>query len=154
MISQRKPVTNYIRRIDKENEIYAMDSDPGIFFANNTILMELGKIMEKQLCLTPEQFNKNLVRGKIDLDFPIIDDDHHRFMKLNNNICLRSQIDATSQLDGAEKPIVFEIKTRSVTPIRYDVEHYRDYLDYELDTIRGIHTSYEREYYDLVRGAF
>jgi arginyl-tRNA--protein-N-Asp/Glu arginylyltransferase len=37
---------------------------------------------------------------------------------------------------------------RSVTPIRYDVEHYKDYLDYELDTIRGIHTSYEREYYD------
>ena len=93
------------------------------------------------------------MRGKIDEDFPLMDDDHHRFMKLNDNICLRSQIDATSTMEDG-KNIVFEIKTRSVTPIRYDVEHYQDYLDYELDTIRGIHTSYEREYYDLIRGAF
>jgi len=74
-------------------------------------------------------------------------------MKLNNNICLRSQIDTTSKMEDGSN-IVFEIKTRSVTPIRYDVENYKDYLDYEIETIKGIHSSFEREYYDLIRGAF
>ena len=114
--------------------------------------MDLGKIMEKQLCLTPEEFNQHLVKGKIDESIEALDDDHHRFMKLNNNICLRSQIDATTKLEDGTTP-VFEIKTRSVCPIRYDVENYKDYLDYEIKNFRGIHSSYEREYYDLIRGA-
>jgi len=50
MISQRKPITNFIRKIDKELGIYALDSDPGIFHSKNTILMNLGHIMEKQVC--------------------------------------------------------------------------------------------------------
>lgn len=31
MVSQRKPVTNIITKIDKEKGIYAMDSDKGLF---------------------------------------------------------------------------------------------------------------------------
>jgi len=153
MISQRKPVTNIITRIGKDSNIYAMDSDKGLFNHQQTVLMNLGKIMERQLTLDEEEFSRKLVKGKIPEGEPIIDDDHHRFMMLNNNICLRSQIDTTCRMpDGSD--IVFEIKTRSVCPIRYDLENYKDYLDYKIKQYRGLHSSFEREYYDLIRGGF
>lgn len=49
---------------------------------------------------------------------------------------------------------MFEIKTRATSPIRYDLVNYKDYLDYELKTPLGRYESFEREYYDLIRGAF
>jgi hypothetical protein len=45
MISQRKPVTNYLRKV--EDSIYAFDSDKGIFELSNVVLMELGKVSER-----------------------------------------------------------------------------------------------------------
>lgn len=50
--------------------------------------------------------------------------------------------------------ISFEIKTRSIAPIRYDVVNYKDYLDYDLTSYLGLISSYEREQYDMIRGAF
>lgn len=130
MISQRKPITNIITKIVKEEDspsgepIYALDSDKGLFNGQETILMHLGKVMERHFTMEEEDFNINLVKGKIPVNQPIIDDDHHRFMKLNNNVCLRSQIDCTSKNpDGTD--IVYEIKTRAVAPIRYDIENYK-----------------------------
>jgi len=52
------------------------------------------------------------------------------------------------------KKIVYEIKTRSVAPIRYDIQNYKNYLDYTLEGIYGLSQTYEREFYDLIRGAF
>ena len=61
---------------------------------------------------------------------------------------MRSQIDcAAINKDGKE--IVFEIKTRAVCPMRYDLPNYLDYMDYKIDRYKGIHSSFEREYYDL-----
>lgn len=48
---------------------------------------------------------------------------------------------------------MFEIKTRAVCPIRYDLDNYQDHLDYRITNKFGIHSSFEREYYDLIRGA-
>jgi hypothetical protein len=70
-----------------------------------------------------------------------------------SNTLLRSQIDCIGKTKN-NREILFEIKTRAVCPIRYDLENYRDYLDYELKTLLGRHSSYEREFYDLIRGAF
>lgn len=47
MISQRKPITNIVKKIDAEKGIYAFDSDPGIFKNKETVLMALGKVMER-----------------------------------------------------------------------------------------------------------
>jgi hypothetical protein len=69
-----------------------------------------------------------------------------------DKILLRSQIDCRGERDG--KDIHFEIKTRAVAPIRYDIYQYQDYLDYEVNRLQGLHSSYEREFYDLIRGAF
>lgn len=57
-------------------------------------------------------------------------------MILNNEMCLRSQIDCRST-DENGNPFVFEIKTRALSPIRYDYLHFYDYLDYELKTYKG-----------------
>ena len=66
---------------------------------------------------------------------------------------LRSQIDARGY-DENGKPIVFELKTRATAPLRYDIVNYIDYLDYEIVKAKGLHSSFEREFYDLVRGGF
>ena len=66
---------------------------------------------------------------------------------------LRSQID-TRGIDGDGNEIVFELKTRATSVMRYDISNYIDYLDYEVGKYKGHHSSYEREFYDLVRGGF
>lgn len=66
---------------------------------------------------------------------------------------LRSQIDTAGE-DENGNPIVFELKTRATAPIRYDVTNYIDYLDYNIIKFKGQHSSFEREFYDLVRGGF
>jgi hypothetical protein len=38
--------------------------------------------------------------------------------------------------------------------MRYDILNYKDYMDYELSKYLGLMCSYERENYDLIRGAF
>ena len=49
---------------------------------------------------------------------------------------------------------MFELKTRAASVLRYDISKYIDYLDYEITKYRGRHSSFEREFYDLIRGAF
>jgi hypothetical protein len=66
---------------------------------------------------------------------------------------LRSQIDARGT-DAEGNPIVFELKTRATAPLRYDIINYIDYLDYNIVKFKGQHSSFEREYYDLIRGGF
>lgn len=62
MISQRKPTTNFLRKIDKDLGIYALDSDSGLFNENNNILMQLGKIIERSLTLSPKEFKDILLK--------------------------------------------------------------------------------------------
>jgi hypothetical protein len=69
------------------------------------------------------------------------------------NMFLRSQIDTAGE-DENGNPIVFEIKTRATAPLRYDLINFIDYLDYHIIKQKGQHSSYEREFYDLIRGGF
>ncbi len=50
--------------------------------------------------------------------------------------------------------MVFELKTRATSVLRYEIFNYIDYLDYEIVKYKGKHSSYEREFYDLIRGGF
>lgn len=110
--------------------------------------------------MTPDQFQRGLMKSHLkdmteeEKRAASLPEDHHRFMKLNNDICLRSQIDCHSYDPVTKKPFVFEIKTRTVCPMRYDLVNYQDYFDYAVTQRSGLHSSYEREYYDLIRGAF
>ncbi len=156
MISQRKPVTNILRKVD--DGIYAFDSDKGVFQYPNLILMDLGKVSERQFTLSSEEFRKMLLKEGHADKLPNqgkegLEEDYHRFMRLNDDICIRSQID-TKQVDKDGKTHIFEIKTRACAPMRYDIHNYLDYSDYSIESHRGLHSSFEREYYDLIRGAF
>ncbi len=72
MISQRKPITNYLSRIPGEKELWviiesiifikAFDSDKGYFNYSNTILMELGKILERSITMKGDTFKKVLLK--------------------------------------------------------------------------------------------
>lgn len=68
---------------------------------------------------------------------------------MNNNMCLRSQIDCAAIDRKTGKHFVYEIKSRAVCPMRYDLPNYQKYMDYRIDSYRGLHSSFEREYYDL-----
>jgi len=82
----------------------------------------------------------------------LMQEDYFRYMK-SGKLFLRSQID-TRGVDGDGNEIIFELKTRATSVMRYDIANYIDYLDYEIGKYKGQHSSYEREYYDLVRGGF
>jgi len=69
------------------------------------------------------------------------------------NMILRSQIDARGT-DENGNPIVFELKTRATAPLRYEILNYIDFLDYSIVKFKGQHSSFEREFYDLIRGGF
>ncbi|CAK72001.1 unnamed protein product (macronuclear) [Paramecium tetraurelia] len=146
MISQRKPTSALLHKVDEN--MYALDGDPGIFEEELIELLMSGKIVERQLTQDQEEFENRYI--KLDPSMPLVED-FHRFMELNNEMCLRSQIDCRNR---SENPIVFEIKARGACPIRYDYPNYRDYLDYEINQYKGLFQSFEREYYDLIRGAF
>jgi hypothetical protein len=81
MISQRKPVTAIVRHIS--DGIYGMDSDKGPLETVEKILMEMGKILENQITLPVDVFEKKFVFGKMEEGFePQID--HHRYSFVNN----------------------------------------------------------------------
>lgn len=94
---------------------------------------------------------------KICLQLSNIDDEFYNYITFDK-ILLRSQIDCSSDIydpiTKSNKRILFEIKTRAVSPIRYDVHNYIDYIDYEVNKLKGLENSYEREFYDLIRGGF
>lgn len=152
MISQRKPVTKIVRKIN--SDMYAMDSDSDPFVSRMEILLFLGKVLERMYTMNPEEFNESLVKKFMHPDnLSMLEEDHHRFMLMNDEICLRSQIDCMSTLPDGQK-IVYEIKSRAVAPMRYHLDRYFDYFDYNINRVMGSHSSFEREYYDLIRSAF
>jgi hypothetical protein len=152
MSSQRKPITNIVRKL--EDNIYALDSDKAPFESRIEILLNLGKILERMYTMTVDDFNHLLLKETQDLSKGVmIDEDYHRFMSVNNEVCLRSQLDCVTHLSNGNS-FVYEIKSRAVAPMRYDLDNYHNYYDYNIDRIMGIHSSFEREYYDLIRGGF
>lgn len=80
------------------------------------------------------------------------EEDYFRYLK-SGNLLLRSQIDCQGK-DADGNDIIFELKTRATSVLRYEILNYIDYLDYEIVKYKGKHSSYEREFYDLIRGGF
>jgi hypothetical protein len=153
MNAQKKPYTGFLRCVDKVNNKWALDGDSGVFTPHHLILIQMGKILERVYTMEPDHFNHTFLKDRQNLSLHApLEDDYHRFMVLNDTICLRSQIDSKSTTN--EGNIVFEIKSRALAPLRYDITQYEKYLDYSINSIYGEINSYEREYYDLIRGAF
>lgn len=145
-----------------------MDGDSGFIEPSNVVLLKMGKYMEKMLT-TPGQFfedhyvldprtNKprKELQGKstrsAGKNMVGYEEDYFRYMK-SGDLLLRSQIDCRG-VDNEGNDVVFELKTRATSVLRYEIYNYIDYLDYEIVKYKGKHSSYEREFYDLIRGGF
>jgi hypothetical protein len=163
MLSQRKPNTVFLRQLTHEGQsIYSIDSDKGFTDPTNTVLLKMGKYMEKMFTTESQYFNDYFVldlktnKPKKALTPEMLAElsqsDYFRYMR-SGKMLLRSQIDARG-FDHEGNPIVFELKTRATAPLRYDITSYIDYLDYDIVKYKGTHSSFEREYYDLIRGGF
>jgi len=144
--------------VDKANRLYSVDGDSGFVEPSNVVLLEMGKYMEKMLTTDHEYFNDHYVldletnKPKKQMEGSGYEHDYFRYMRVGK-IMLRSQIDCRGK-NGEGEDVVFEVKTRAVSPLRYDIINYIDYLDYEIRKYKGRYESFEREYYDLIRGAF
>lgn len=132
----------------------------------------MGKYMEKMLT-TPKQFfedhyvlDSRTNKPRKEMQVPQnsksarsaskavtgYEEDYFRYLK-SGNLLLRSQIDCQGK-DAEGNDIIFELKTRATSVLRYEILNYIDYLDYEIVKYKGKHSSYEREFYDLIRGGF
>lgn len=154
MSSQKKGTTSFLRCVDPAEDLWALDSDSGLFVYNHQILLDMGRVIEKMCAMEMDRFTKLFVKGHQRLDeVTPLEADYHRLLSVNNEILLRSQIDCQG-CDAQGAPLVFELKSRAAAPIRYLVTEYYKFLDYRVEGIYGALNSYERELWDLIRGAF
>ncbi|KAI8929441.1 mitochondrial protein Pet127-domain-containing protein [Entophlyctis helioformis] len=114
-----------------------------------TVLMELGRVVEKMLCTDTPIFKSYLNNGigldELNKDQP----DVFHFAKAEGFL-LRAQIDCQHPaLPGK----TFDLKTRATLAIRMDQENYESNLGYRLRKLTGLYESFEREYYDMLRSA-
>lgn len=161
--AMRLPSVSYLTRTPCGNSwsITAASEDAD---TRDNVLMELGKSMEYQVTMPKDAFEARFLRrlpkkdgveveaGSSDdsrdgKSAGIEDEQGYRFLQVGD-ILMRSQIDA--QLGGK----IFDLKTRVVAPVRYDVVNYLKHRDYRLDRLLGAKESYELEIYDMMRGAF
>ncbi|KAI0657392.1 mitochondrial protein Pet127-domain-containing protein [Cubamyces menziesii] len=134
-----------------QNGIYTTDydgerdsSDP-----EEIILLPLGTLLEKFLTLPKAQFD-TFLKSNTSGQHPKLTD-VHRYAKYGNFL-MRSQLDCYDKsLPGTG---VFDLKTRAISAIRHDVYNYLNYIDHNIESLRGREGSFESEYYDMIRSAF
>eukprot|EP00177_Eucheuma_denticulatum_P006546 GFKZ01011917.1.p1 GENE.GFKZ01011917.1~~GFKZ01011917.1.p1 ORF type:complete len:618 (-),score=64.47 GFKZ01011917.1:248-2101(-) len=121
-----------------------------------TILKDLGHSMERMLTHDPAAFARKYVLSdengnKMDKGL-ICNRDEEQFYHYSqvSRFLLRAQIDCRNHRTGE----VFDVKTRAVAPIRYDLSNYQISKHRRLKFLRGKMDSYEREFYDMVRTVF
>ncbi|KXS20889.1 Pet127-domain-containing protein [Gonapodya prolifera JEL478] len=148
----RAPCSVLLHWIPEEG-IYAMDAEkPEDESLGDTTLSQLGNVLEKKLTLSKEEFAGYLLTeggaAKRPENSERTNDSFH-YGKFGSFL-LRSQIDChhPSLPKGT-----FDIKTRATQMIRMDPKNHMSNLGYKLQSHRGAYQSYEREYYDMIRGA-
>ncbi|KAF8934071.1 hypothetical protein BGZ58_005959 [Dissophora ornata] len=143
----RSPST--IQLVYKGKGVYAIDADKT--FDSSTVLMQLGKSMEKMLTSTPDEFarftkNNSWKVTKEEKEMP----EAFNYITIDKFL-LRSQLDCEDpRLPGK----TFDLKTRAAVAIRLDVHNYELNQGYQLRKAHGYLESFEREYYDMMRSAF
>ncbi|KAI9245575.1 mitochondrial protein Pet127-domain-containing protein [Sporodiniella umbellata] len=130
--------------------VYAIDAEKGSF-AQETVLSELGKSLEKVLTLKPEEFSKYLKTSTEEIDIEERNRPESYAYGQYGDFLLRSQLDCHHPSLSRK---TFDLKTRAAIPVRLDVSNYKKYVGYSLKKNKGLYESYEREYYDMIRSAF
>ena len=167
VLSMQRPIAMNLKNdegrytIAKKDVAASMLAYPSAPADQVSVLTDLGHVLENFLTMEPEDFQNLMVkpaRGELTEEqsrarekaraTPQI----YNFLRVGN--CLfRSQLDCYDPATGK----VFDIKTRATAGIRYNMENYKEHLHTKqanIDSLLGFWSSYEREYYDLVRSKF
>ncbi|KAK6506964.1 hypothetical protein TWF481_005421 [Arthrobotrys musiformis] len=131
--------------------IYAIDQDKEVD-SMETILLFLGRSMEKMLTLPPEVFQKYHKSTSHEIPEEVKNARERYHYTGFGDLLFRSQLDAhDDRLPGTG---VFDLKTRGVISIRMNAAEPAAGWGYQIKTADGQFESFEREYYDLIRSAF
>lgn len=143
----RGPAAVFLRY---NNGVYAVDADKE--FENATVLMNLGKSMEKLLTLSTEDFERYRRTNKDKISGPEQSDPEAYHYSTIGDFIMRSQLDAYDpRLPGTG---MFDLKTRAVVSIRMNSQNPEEGQGYQIKGRFGGFESYEREYFDMIRAAF
>ncbi|KAF3925624.1 hypothetical protein ABW21_db0206489 [Orbilia brochopaga] len=131
--------------------VYAIDQDKESDTLE-TILLFLGRSMEKMLTLPPEVFQKYHKSQSHEIPEEVKNARERYHYTAFGDLLFRSQLDAhDDRLPGTG---VFDLKTRGVVSIRMNSREPACGWGYQIKTADGQFESFEREYYDLIRSAF
>ncbi|KCV69180.1 hypothetical protein H696_04592 [Fonticula alba] len=161
----RQPVL--VNLVRKETGVYAVDSSA--ILSTESILSRMGHVFEKFLTSTTPEFEDFLDwhlthDSAVDLDSredrttpvdlapPHPSDVHSAYNYFGaGSLLLRSQLDCH---DPENPERIFDLKTRATLAIRNFVKDYENNVKYRLHRMSGQLSSFEREYYDMIRSAF
>ncbi|KAJ3242112.1 hypothetical protein HDU81_007866 [Chytriomyces hyalinus] len=144
---QRKPTSALLRIHD--SGVYSIDQEKGpqTEKQSNEILMHLGKSLEKLVTADKEEYATFLNGAVLPEGHEFQQEEAFHYAKVEG-FMLRSQLDCVdARLPGK----TFDIKTRASVVVRMDPEHYKDHQDYKLNRLKGMLSSFEREYFDMAR---
>ncbi|PWN19749.1 Pet127-domain-containing protein [Microstroma glucosiphilum] len=134
---------------------YAIDQDKGKVDPSsnsNYVLQNLGKAMEKMLTATPEEFASYLrVNRPSGPPTPDSVKEAYHYAKAGSNFLMRSQLDCH---DARLPRATFDLKTRAVVSVRHDRANWVEASGYQINAMKGLFQSYERERYDMARSAW
>jgi len=102
------------------------------------------------LTLEPDEFAKKALKSNNPR--PDKRPEAYHYLKLGDYL-FRSQLDCYHpDIPSVNK--TFDLKTRATFAIRLNVESYRTKVGYKLDKLIGDSSSYEHEFYDVIRAGF
>lgn len=154
--SSLKP--GYVVMRKRDGNVWGIDSMPQAEPRSNQILIDLGKTLERMFTMEPEDFKRQLIKKDNHEEISnegmklLHDREPYHFLKADG-LLLRSQLDASDPNLGVGNH-VFDLKTRATLPIRLDVSNYQNYLEYKIVQEKGLFHSFEREKWDMCRGAY
>ncbi|KAF3935637.1 hypothetical protein ABW19_dt0205627 [Dactylella cylindrospora] len=144
----RLPISAILRYKDG---VYAIDQDKSSD-STESILLFLGRSMEKMLTMPPDTFRKYHKSASHEIPEEVKNARERYHYTGYKDLLFRSQLDAIDdRLPGSG---VFDLKTRGVVSIRMNVQIPQAGWGYQIKTADGQFESFEREYYDLIRSAF
>lgn len=141
----RKPAAVFLRYKDG---VYAIDGDKEL--DGGTILMSLGKSMEKLLTMPSDQFERYRRSHSDPIEAESSPETYH--YSTCGDFLMRAQLDAYDpRLPGTG---MFDLKTRATVSIRMMPGNPKEGLGYQIKGRFGTLESFEREYFDMIRSAF
>ncbi|KAF8917073.1 mitochondrial protein Pet127-domain-containing protein [Mucidula mucida] len=148
---QRLPATVVFNYKDGRYAIDSLQDEK----SQKNILMWMGTLLEKYLTSHADQFGAFMRTTTPPPDEDVSTEsmlrEAFRFAK-SEKFVMRSQLDCQDhRLPGTG---VFDIKTRASLSIRMDLFNFEHNSGYLIEKRFGLHNSFEKEYYDLIRSAF